>query len=689
MKKSIYIVLFISILILTSCREQEEHIVIEDTGYEFKSLIGQEIPIDYIDVPYSQTEGQLENFINIHKPKDINPIYFISSDLKSHQVIFGFENIYPMSQLTMYNPSIDEKGISKVSIYTSIDGQNYQKLYDDYPLNDNDNVISLDNQLIKTIKVTFIAEDQPIRFTDIGFILGSGYIVKEEQELSDAFLRYNGWTGADGIFSFDMNNGGDQIGVDHETTGFVFSDTFVGEVYENNKLRKTSVIINNSFGYLTNYQNFNRNQLSFDYPIDEQSNAVTPIVPDAYTGTSARNLLSNDGLYPSYQTDGKLENDNNESMWLSNHIENEIHIEFSKKEEISEIFVWNYNDTTDYGTKRFELSWSIDGINYNKVDSYDLEKASGFDSSPYQLKISLNQIEAKYLKFTILESYDDTFVGLGKILILDSEEQFLFGEATALYENENVENDESSRLWIQDGVIIDEHLYAFPILVKDTIDLFEVTEVSMIEIPIENQRFNYEETKYLNTSLMSRTNDGGVIYYGAGLMDHSHVDGYIYIYGYKDLNGRHLVVGRFLPQDILNQNNWQFYNGETWTRNINESQPLIEGVSAELSVTYMEEGPYAGKYMLVVMEDTQSGKISYSLSNTPYGPFETYQMIYQTNLSELGSGVFPYNAKMHPNLSTYEKIIISYNVNTIYVGQLSDARIYYPRFISLTPVKEQ
>ncbi|MBE0700321.1 MAG: hypothetical protein IH571_01415, partial [Acholeplasmataceae bacterium] len=100
-------------------------------------------------------------------------------------------------------------------------------------------------------------------------------------------------------------------------------------------------------------------------------------------------------------------------------------------------------------------------------------------------------------------------------------------------------------------------------------------------------------------------------------------------------------------------------------------------------------GLYEGKYMLVVMENTTSGRISYAISDTPYGTFGDYHNIYETIENTYLKGAFTYNAKMHPHLSEPGNFLISYNVNTTQVQALADARIYYPRFIRLIEVKEQ
>ena len=91
--------------------------------------------------------------------------------------------------------------------------------------------------------------------------------------------------------------------------------------------------------------------------------------------------------------------------------------------------------------------------------------------------------------------------------------------------------DQSSRLWLQDGIVLNDHLYIFPILVKNDQTIFKVENVGLMEIPITNNRLYYESTNFLHTPLQVYTEDGGTIFFGAGLMDNRDKDGYIYIYG--------------------------------------------------------------------------------------------------------------------------------------------------------------
>ena len=684
--------LIVLVVILASCQKtfELEPITIEDTDYVFTETIGDKIEVVQIDLPYSTTAGQLDNFINIHKPMDINPIYFMSSTIKTHQVCFTFENIYPLDYMTLFNPVIDMyENIVTVDIDVSYNGTKFSSVYDDVMLNDANNHIDLGGVMARTVKLTFPKTDQIQTLSDVSFYLADGVIIKEDKALSDAFLRYDGWTGADGIFTFDLNHGGDRIGVDHQTTGFIFSDTFVGEVYENNKLRKVSNIINNSFGYLDHTQPFDRDQFSFAYDMaGDQPKSV--IEPDQMIGPRAANLLDNDGITPAYDPNGLLTNINEGTMWLSDQLNNHLIVDFKSPSSIKDLYLWNYNDNSSYGASSIAIYGSNDGLAYQLIDTVSLDQASGNMNEPYTLHISFTDLTTRFIKLDILDSHHQSYVGLGKLVFLNDDNEPLFGEITAASElTTTTANEQTSRYWLQDGVVIGNSLYVFPILVKDESTIFKVHHVAMVDIPIVDQRLDYTNETYYHTPLMTTTPDGGVIYYGAGVMDNTDIDGYIYIYGYKDLQGRHLIVGRFRPQDIKNFNQWTYFDGQDWSNKISDSMPLIDQVSAELSVTYIPSGMFSNKYMLVVMEDTTSGRISYSLSDTPYGPFSEYTQIYQTNESTYLRDAFTYNAKLHPNLSEPGNYVISYNVNTHSVGALSDARIYYPRFIRIVEVKSR
>jgi hypothetical protein len=680
MRKIIWFVVLFGIFLLNGCQNQttEEEIIIPSCQKFFTYTLGEEIPVDTMSIPFSTVIGNQSNFINPCKPIDVNPLLLTKSSIKTHQVIFNFDAIYPIDVIQIIS------NISTLSLEVSLDGASYRRVINQETVENHQ--LQLGGIMAKSIKLVIPIQNDNTTLEDIRFTLGDGLIIMEDEDLTRQFLRYQGWTGADGIFSFNLTSGDETIGADKSQIGFVFSDTFVGEVYTNNNLRKSSVMINNSLGYMNPNLPIDE-AFSFDYKISDGFPS-SPFIPNAYIGLVPRNLLDGDGLSISQSKDATLTNSSEGISYRANQATAELIIDLNDQYDLGSITLWNDNSNPAMGTKTLAVSYSIDNINFTDPISYTLNQASGFDQEPYTLEISDINTSARFIKLELLESYDQNVVGLGKLMIFDTNGRFLFGEITGTTSVSTLHTNElSARLWLQDGVVIDQNLYLFPILVKDEGEIFKVHNVGLIQTPIVHGRITYEEANYVSTPLQTKTSDGGTLFFGAGLLNNINRDGYIYIYGYKDLNGRHLIVGRFLPEDILNFNHWTYFNGETFVDDINEVAPLIEGVSAELSMTYMPSGTFEGKYMLTVMENTTSGKISYALSDTPYGSFSEYTQIYQTDVSHLRAA-FTYNAKMHPVLSKPGEYIISYNVNSTLVGALSDANIYYPRFIKIIEVKK-
>ena len=645
---------------------------------------GEYIPITNISLPYSTLFSNTTNFISPCNLVDEYPLILGESSTRTHQIILDFDAIYPVENIVIYNQ--EENGVNpveKITVEYTISNERYLRTIIDYPLIQGENIIPM-NQNAKSIKLILEDQNQTQGISSIHFTLGEGYIVRDEPELSNLFLRQSGWTGADGIFSFDMNHGGDQIGQNHTITSFLFSDTFIGDVNEKG-IRFNYDFINNSFGYL----NHETNEISFDWD-QTQEKPLSVLSPNAYIGKQPRNLLDSDGLTIGYHKQALLTNMDEGIMWLTNEQKPTLVIDLHQSYTLSELVLWNYNGQTDYGVKSFKLFFSDDLVTYEYYDTFHLNQASGELLEPYTLDIILDNIQTRYIKIEVIESYHDTFTGLGKIMLFGLDHQPLYGSITASSSLDTLEeNEASARLWLQDGVIIDDKVYVFPILVKDFENFFKVHNVGMIEMNITNNQFDYQNAVYYSTPLMSQTEESGLIYFGAGLLDNREIDGFIYIYGYLDLDGRNLIVARFQKDDIHNFNEWEYYGETGFMKDINQVKPLLKGVSPELSVTYMQEGYLQGKYLLVAMENSTSGKIVSSLSDTPFGPFTEFETIYSTELDESLLGAFSYNAKLHPNLSTYDKLIISYNVNTTNLFALKNVNIYYPRFISLTEITKK
>ena len=689
MKKLLLACLFMIFIVLGGCEKKEPEIIIEDNGYRFSDRLGQMIPVISIEAPNSKVTGNMDNFINTSKPIEVNPLFFQDSSLKTHRLILGFDGVYPLAEMQL-TPYIGKKAqtINKISIDISMNGNNYERLYTDVEVKQTQK-IDFGSRMVKFIKIVFPADQNRYGLQDLRFTLADGVIVRENKEWTSVFHRYEYWTGADGIYSFNLTDGNDAPGAPTNTTGFIFSDTYVGDVAMYNNLRQSMEIINNSLGYYDHSKSVAEG-ISFDYP-EANGKARSVFLPDAYIGSRGRNLLDGNGLSLSQNKNAKLTNNPEGTMWLTEVSDQmNLTVDLFKSYDLDAIYLWNYNANPDYGVKSFDVAYSEDGQNWTYDASYNLNKALGSHSEAYHLEIPLRNLTARYLRFNITSTYSSEKAGLGKMMIFGDEGRFLFGKVTANSEiTEKIGEEVDARLWLQDGIVLNNYLNLFPILIKDEADFFNVFNVSMIKVPIVEESLDYDASIYLSTPLEVNTNDGGKLFFGTGLMNNVLNDGYVYIYGYKDLNGRHLIVARSRPEDFENFNSWTYFNGETFASDINACAPLIEGVSAELSVSYIGEGRFAGKYMLVVMEDTSSGKISYSLSDTPYGNFSDFQPLYETwETNYFNKDVYTYNAKMHPHLSTPDNLFITYNVNSYTVRGGQDGRICYPRVINVISVKK-
>jgi len=102
--------------------------------------------------------------------------------------------------------------------------------------------------------------------------------VQPAVEWDELFDRASGWTGADGIYSIPLS--GLDVATDSasETTLFVFSDTFIGEVDSNNH-RQNSGLVNNTLALLNNNRPDSDN-IDFLWENDAQGRRATIFVPD-------------------------------------------------------------------------------------------------------------------------------------------------------------------------------------------------------------------------------------------------------------------------------------------------------------------------------------------------------------------------------------------------------------------------
>ncbi len=247
--------------------------------------------------------------------------------------------------------------------------------------------------------------------------------------------------------------------------------------------------------------------------------------------------------------------------------------------------------------------------------------------------------------------------------------------------------------WMLDCFVVDDAIYILGFPERN----WKPAQMDMIKIPIKNGEPDY--ANYSKTSDITQLNHydaaGTYLYsYGIGIMKNTesagapNPDGYIYFYGYRDAlqeySRKDLIVSRLKESDFPDFSNLTYWNGTSWSDNIEESAPLVQNISCEMSVTPITSGPSAGKYLAVYTEGTESAKMNYAVGDSPVGPFDTPVTFYLAPEHGLDNGGrYTYNAKAHPHLSSDGKLLVSYNTNNSNTFGNQSSFEYRPVFLWL------
>ncbi|MDD4354696.1 MAG: hypothetical protein PHP61_02205 [Candidatus Izemoplasmatales bacterium] len=525
-------------------------------------------------------------------------------------------------------------------------------------------------------------------------ILGPGYIAKKDPLWTDQFSQKQGWAGGDGIYSFNLTSGNDQFDQTEPATNlFVFGDTLVGRTDPLTKKRFGPLImVNNSLAYLDKQTD----QVKFHLNQNQEGSIISyfTIDPESdFNGTIPENVC----LYDQRKAnEGWLSGYHPQELWLC--------FDLQQKTMIDKIAITNYfhldsSELSSRGVKVFHLFGSDNKKDWTFIGEYELKPSYSFSD---QTVIVPNQ-SFRYFKFDInprpgIGNYDDDahegLFGLRQVRFFSRDRWIrdIHADASSILLKEPAH----AHIWLQDGVIIQDHLYFFPYLVVTDLDQpeglqFAIKGISMIKVPIREERIVPKEATQKKTPFCAFHN-GSDYTFGGAIMAHTlqsgipNPDGYIYIYGYKTTMGlRQMIAGRVKPDDIEFFDAWEFFDGEEWQWDFLKSAPLIDHISTEFSVSRVQEGLFKGKYLAVFTYDTNTPKIAFAFGDSPVGKFSTPQVIYHKPEPEmLGKTTYAYNAKAHPQLSKSVDVLVSYNVNTYsFAHNMENADVYSPRFIRL------
>lgn len=518
--------------------------------------------------------------------------------------------------------------------------------------------------------------------SQVRFYSASGIVVEPAPDWTSLFTRTEGWTGSDGIYSLAYD-GYDATGKAKRTdTLFLFSDTFTGSVDPVTKARTLEGYYNNTLATLQGSAPDPAN-IRFLWGSDgtgrDFRSLFEPSTPYAYTGTVAANTVNEAAgmspaaasaspadIAPPGPSDTHDNDKDGKTMWLTADDpgdDNWIKFDLSASYRLGKMPVWNYNQFdpdhpdipyADRGLKNARIYYSNDDEHYTELEGpFQFAKATGDPKLAATNLVGGGVVdfggaEARYVKIVPNAAPGDgnwggttgseAMFGLSHVRFYDASGELLrYVSASAGSEKDAVPA--GNWYWLQDGLSLNGQFYAFPLnMAPDPTQppgwQFKVAGVSMVKLPNRNGPDLAHMTQ-IDTPLYYHTSIGGwpLSYtFGAGVMPNTaeagapDPDGYVYVYGYRDYAFEQLpTVARVKAEDFERFNEWRFWAGpdKGWTRNIEESAPLLSGasVSAEFSVTPMKGGPFDGKYLLVFEKDTLSHYMTYSVGDSPTGPF--------------------------------------------------------------------
>ena len=246
--------------------------------------------------------------------------------------------------------------------------------------------------------------------------------------------------------------------------------------------------------------------------------------------------------------------------------------------------------------------------------------------------------------------------------------------------------------WMLDCFVVKDSVYIFGFPEQE----WKPKQIDMIKIPIEDNEpkyYKYSETESIS-ELWYKEGDKYLYAYGIGVMSNTESagapdpDGYIYIYGYCDnlyqMSRKDMIAARVKESDFPDFSKTEYWNGKEWCDDITESKALIKNVSCEMSVSPITVGPYKGKYIAVYTEGTESSAMKYAIGETPVGPFDKSVTFYAApEHGQDNGGMYTYNAKAYPHLSSGDKLLVSYNCNNRNTFGQQKTYEYHPRFLWL------
>jgi hypothetical protein len=228
--------------------------------------------------------------------------------------------------------------------------------------------------------------------------------------------------------------------------------------------------------------------------------------------------------------------------------------------------------------------------------------------------------------------------------------------------------------WVSDGIVEGGELLVF-------VSRFVAAPIPFAfqQIGTDIARFSLPSLTFEGITRMPFAFSPGVgaapVSYGAAIMT---TGGYHYIYGVEDIHAdKYLHVARVPAGQVLN-GTWEYWGAAGWSVLPALSLRILAGVANELSVAAAPNG-----YMLVSQDHAIGRDIVVSRATQPEGPWSLPEAVFST--PESSGNIITYNAKAHEQLSSPGVIVVSYNVNSLVVGDVyANVDNYRPRLVEIS-----
>jgi hypothetical protein len=264
------------------------------------------------------------------------------------------------------------------------------------------------------------------------------------------------------------------------------------------------------------------------------------------------------------------------------------------------------------------------------------------------------------------------------------------GAYKAIFSPKTNKPDKDTYFWLGDGFAnpdANKDIFIFAYQITNTHDKspfpFKETGNVLIRIPAGSP-FPYADQQQTALPFNDYKSGAETISFGAGVFNNSQSagegepDGFVYVYGIKG-KSKQLVSARVKAAQVGSFRDWEFWDGNGWSKDVKSVKAVSDSVSNEMSVSRLSKGKYALVYQL----GSIFPEICMQVGPTPVGPFGPRIVLYKTSRDIQDKDLFTYNAKAHPALSAPGELLISYNVNSFKFFEVITKKpnLYRPRFV--------